>query len=42
MNTETEAMQNNNQTPLSEEVQHQDNIQTPLSEEVQRQENNQH
>ena len=35
-------MQDNNQTPLSEEVQQQDNIQTPLSEEVQHQENNQH
>ena len=42
MNTETEAMQNHNQTPLSEEVQQQDNIQTPLSEEVQHQDNNQH
>ena len=41
MNTETEAMQNNNQIPLSEEVQQQDNIQTSLSEKIQHQENSQ-
>ena len=37
MNTDTGAVQNTNQTPLSEEAQQQDNIQTPLSEEVQHQ-----
>ena len=42
MNTETAAIQNNNQTPLSEEVQQQDNIQTPEEERQQDNIQNEH